>query len=123
MTAPHLRLGEVGEQVVADHLTARGHRILERRWRGRGGELDLITLSDGILHFVEVKTRTGSQTVGGVWDTISASKRAKLARTAEAYLISDPPPHDGCVFTVALVHGVGDELAVEILEDAFDSPR
>ncbi len=123
MTAPHLRLGEVGERVAAERLAARGHRILERRWRGRGGEIDLITLCDGTLHFVEVKTRTGSQTVGGVWDTISASKRSKLARTAEAYLISDPPPHDGCVFTVALVHAVDDELVVEILEDAFDSPR
>ncbi len=122
MTAPHLRLGEIGEQLVADRLSARGHRILERNWRGRGGELDLITLRDGILHFVEVKTRTGSQTVGGVWDTISLSKRRKLARTAEAYLL-DAPPHDGCVFTVALVHAVDDEYRVEIIEDAFDSPR
>jgi putative endonuclease len=122
VTAPHLRLGEIGEQLVADRLSARGHQILERNWRGRGGELDLITIRNDILHFVEVKTRTGSQTVGGVWDTISASKRRKLARTAEAYLL-DPPPHDGCVFTVALVHAVEDELKVEIIEDAFDSPR
>ncbi len=122
MTAPHLRLGEIGEQRVAEHLIARGHRVLDRNWRGHGGELDLVTIRDGILHFVEVKTRTGSQTVGGVWDTISASKRQRLARTAEAYLLS-APPHDGCVFTVALVHAVGEELSVEVIEDAFDSPR
>jgi putative endonuclease len=122
MTAPHLRLGAAGEQLVAQRLSEQGHRILERNWRGRGGELDLVTLRDGILHFVEVKTRKDSQSVGGVWETITAGKRQRLARAAEAYLLG-APPHDGCVFTVALVHPQDGELQVEILEDAFDSPR
>ena len=122
MVAPHLRRGEAGERAVARHLSDLGHRVVERNWRGRGGEIDLITLHDGILHFVEVKTRTSSQSVGGVWETITASKRLRLARTAEAFLL-DAPPHDGCVFTVALVHAIDGDPRVEIVEDAFDSPR
>lgn len=114
--------GPAGERATAEYLVARGHTIVERNWHGRGGELDLITLHDGILHFVEVKTRTRSESVGGVWDTISASKRGKLVRTAEAYLL-DAPPHDGCVLSVALVTDNGGEFAVEFLPNAFDSTR
>ena len=121
MVAPHLRRGEAGERAVARHLSDLGHRVVERNWRGRGGEIDLITLHDGILHFVEVKTRS-SQSYGGGLDAISASKRSKLARAAEAYLLA-PPAHEGCVFSVALVTSVQDRYSVEFIPDAFDSPR
>jgi putative endonuclease len=122
MPGPASHRGPAGEHATAAYLAARGHTIVERNWRGRGGELDLITLHDGILHFVEVKTRSGSESVGGVWDSISASKRSKLVRTAEAYLL-EPPPHDACVFSVALVTDDGGELAIEFLPNAFDSTR
>jgi len=122
MPAPGAHRGDAGEAAAAAHLTARGHTILDRNWRGRGGELDLVTLHDGVIHFVEVKTRRSSETVGGAWEAISASKRAKLTRTAEAWLL-DAPPHDGCVFSVALVQDHGDELQVEFLPDAFDATR
>lgn len=121
MTASHIERGSLGEQIVADHLAVRGHRIVERNWRGQGGEIDLITLEDGILHFVEVKTRSGSG-FGGGWEAVPASKQRKLARAAEAYLLA-APPHRGCVFSVALVSGTGDGYAVEFIPDAFDSPR
>jgi len=106
---------------VAEYLEGRGHRVIERNWRGRGGEIDLITLYDGILHFVEVKTRS-SQGYGGGLEAITVAKQSRLARTAEAYLMS-PPPHDGCVFSVALVTRAEDRYAVEFIPDAFDSPR
>ncbi len=122
MPAPHLERGEIGEHLVAERLEARGHRVLERRWRGTGGEIDLITIRDGILHIVEVKTRTGDQ-LGGAEQSITASKRARIARTAEAYL-AVAPPFDGVVFDVALVAPAADGGAIiEYIEDAFDSPR
>ena len=121
MVAPHLRRGAAGERAAARHLTGLGHRVIERNWRGRGGEIDLITIHYGILHFVEVKTRS-SRSYGGGLDAISASKRAKLARAAEAYLLA-PPAHEGCVFSVAVVTAVEDLYDVEFIPDAFDSPR
>jgi len=121
VVAPHLRRGEAGERAVAEYLTARGHRVVERNWRGRGGEIDLITLCNGVLHFIEVKTRSADGYGGGL-EAITASKRAKLARTAEAYMLA-PPVHDGCVFSVAVVSRAGDRYAVEFIPDAFDSPR
>ena len=119
--APHVVRGQAGERAVAAYLEARGHRVIERNWRGQGGEIDLITRCDGTLHFVEVKTRS-SDDFGGGWDALSDSKCRRIARTAEAYLLG-APEHDGCCFSVALVSHEDDEYAVEFVEDAFDAPR
>ncbi len=119
--APHLARGQAGERAVAAFLEARGHRVIERNWRGQAGEIDLITEHRGILHFVEVKTRS-SDDFGGGWDAVPASKRRKIARTAEAYLLG-APAHDGCCFSVALVAREGEDYAVDFVEDAFDAPR
>ena len=120
--APHLARGQAGERAVAVFLEARGHHVIERNWRGQGGEIDLITLCHGVLHFVEVKTRT-SDAMGGVWEAVPQGKRARLARAAEGFLLGPTPDHEGCVFSVALVHREGDRDVVEFIEDAFDSPR
>ncbi len=46
------KTGAFGEQVTADYLKARGDEILDRNWRVREGEIDLVSLSsDGIFHF------------------------------------------------------------------------
>lgn len=52
-------LGVLGERHAEEHLCAHGHVIVERRWRSRHGELDLITLHEDQLVAVEVKTRRG----------------------------------------------------------------
>ncbi|MBJ7400961.1 YraN family protein, partial [Mycolicibacterium sp.] len=53
-------LGAVGEQLAVDHLRALGLRILERNWRCRYGELDVIAADgDRTVVFIEVKTRSG----------------------------------------------------------------
>ena len=119
--APHLARGQAGERAVAVFLEARGHHVIERNWRGQGGEIDLITLCHGVLHFVEVKTRS-SDDFGGVWDAVPEGKRRKIARTAEAYLLN-APEFDSCCFSVGLVAREGEEYAVEFVEDAFDASR
>jgi len=113
--------GQAGEQAVAAFLEARGHRVIERNWRGQGGEIDLITRCDDILHFVEVKTRS-SDDFGGGWDALSVGKQRRIARTAEAFLLG-APEYEGCVFSVALVSHESDVYTVEFVEDAFDAPR
>lgn len=50
--------GALGEQLAADHLSRNGYRILERNYRSRGGEVDIVARDrDGCIVFVEVKTR------------------------------------------------------------------
>ena len=53
--------GDWGEALVEKYLSERGCRIVEREWRCRFGEIDLIAEKDGVLLFVEVKLRTNLQ--------------------------------------------------------------
>jgi len=70
-------LGRYGEQVAADHLVAAGMVLLDRNWRCREGELDLVARDvDGTVVFVEVKTRSGT----GFGEPSEAVGRVKAAR-------------------------------------------
>ena len=55
MTRDRLRLGEEGERLASRYLEERGYRILARRWRGAGREIDLIAEKGGVVSLVEVE--------------------------------------------------------------------
>lgn len=77
-------LGRAGEDRAADHLRAAGYRILDRNWRTRGGEIDIVAERDGVIAVVEVKTRRGDL-FGDPLEAIDARKRARLWRLAAAW--------------------------------------
>ena len=79
-------LGALGEQFAVEHLGALGLRIVERNWRCRYGELDVIA-ADGehTLVFVEVKTRTGDR-FGGVVQAVTPQKVRRIRRLAGVWL-------------------------------------
>lgn len=72
-------LGRFGEDAAADWLAAQGYSVVERNWRGAGGELDLVTLHDGWWAAVEVKTRSGLG-FGDPFEAIGPRKLARLHR-------------------------------------------
>jgi len=72
-------LGRFGEDAAADWLTAQGYSVVERNWRGAGGELDLVTLHEGWWAAVEVKTRSGLG-FGDPFEAIGPRKLARLHR-------------------------------------------
>ena len=78
-------LGRRGEQMAADALRERGYRIVERNFRCRYGEIDLIAEERDDLVFVEVKTRRGSA-FGWPEEAVTLTKRRKLAEVASYYL-------------------------------------
>ncbi len=69
-------VGRFGEDLAADYLGDAGLRILERNWRCRDGELDIVAVDGEVLVFVEVKTRSGV----GFGDPAEAVNRAKVSR-------------------------------------------
>ena len=113
-----LQRGIDAEGFVAQHLGQSGWETLERNWRGRGGEIDLIVHKDRRLRFVEVKARAGSDDSG--LEAIGASKRAKLIRAAEAYLLDCDAVEEAC-FLVALVDLDAQPWSVELIDNAFDA--
>lgn len=63
----------------------KGYRLRHRRWRGPGGEIDLVLERGGIVVFVEVKTRS-SVSFGGAAAAVDRDKRERIVRAASAYL-------------------------------------
>jgi putative endonuclease len=78
-------IGSVAEQAAASFLQARGYHVLERNFRCRGGEIDLIALDGSTLVFIEVKLRRTLQR-GAPIEAVTALKQARIARAAQAYL-------------------------------------
>jgi len=54
--AKHNKTGEIGETVVANFLSRKGFKIIDRNYRKKWGEIDIVAEKDSVLHFVEVKT-------------------------------------------------------------------
>lgn len=78
-TAHNQQLGARGEAIAAGYLEGLGFRILERNWRNRRGELDLIARDGDTLVAVEVKTRSGTG-YGNPLESITVQKMARLRR-------------------------------------------
>ena len=78
-------LGAFGEQVAVEHLQALGWRILQRNWRCRYGELDLICADEQTAVFVEVKARTGDG-FGGLEHSVTPRKILRIRRLAALWL-------------------------------------
>ncbi|HEX5353982.1 MAG TPA: YraN family protein [Rhodanobacteraceae bacterium] len=77
------------EQRALEHLERAGLKLVERNWRGRFGELDLVMRDGDMLAFVEVRYRRHAG-FGGSAASVGAAKREKLIRTARAFLQLHP---------------------------------
>lgn len=78
-------VGRYGEQVAVNHLRAAGYRVLDRNWRCRWGELDIVAVDGDCLVAVEVKTRR-STTAGHPLESVTPAKVARLRRLTSVWL-------------------------------------
>ena len=85
MTRQRQDLGEAGENLAVRELTARGYAILERRYRTRHGEIDIIAEHEGTLVFVEVRARATAE-FGRAAETVTDAKKRKVTAMAVDYL-------------------------------------
>lgn len=93
--SPH-ELGQKGERLAASYLTARGYSIIERNWRCREGEVDIIAEDEeGTTVLVEVKSRQATRAEAYVMPELAVDeqKQHKLARLALWYLVENPMVH------------------------------
>ena len=91
-------IGKIGEIAAAEYLIKLGFTILDRNWRTKGGELDLIAKSPaGKVHFIEVKTRS-SLAFGHPLEAIDRAKAHRLQKLSLAWLVTNN--HFGCKYQV-----------------------
>ena len=94
-------IGKLGESAVAKYLIECGFEILDRNWRTKGGELDLVAISpSGKIHFVEVKTRS-TWAFGHPLEAIDREKAHRLQKLALAWLVTNK--HFGSDYQVDVV--------------------
>ena len=80
------QIGAFGEQAVTDFLIRKNIEVIERNWRIREGEIDIIALnSSGVFSFIEVKTRS-SVAFGSPFEAINRDKAHRMQRLALAWL-------------------------------------
>ena len=94
--------GAAGEQLAADYLQRQGLKLIERNFRVRGGEIDLICRDGKTLVFVEVRQRSRSD-FGGAGASITATKRRRIVLAAQHYLAGKPACD--CRFDCVLIDG------------------
>ncbi|MFC2058711.1 YraN family protein [Chloroflexota bacterium] len=85
MAAYRRKLGALGEGIACGYLEQKGYLILERNFRCREGEIDIIARKDDCIVFAEVRTRR-SPGFGTPEESVTLSKRERLAALSEAYL-------------------------------------
>lgn len=113
--------GDWGEALVEKYLSERGCRIVEREWRCRLGEIDLIAEKDGMILFVEVKLRTNLR-YGMPCEYVTAKKQEKLRAAALLYLSMhglDVPARFDVAEVYTDVHRSAGKTRIAYIENAF----
>ena len=120
---PRKTLGALGESLASEHLRRRGYEILERNYRTRWGELDIIALDGTTIAFCEVKTRRGVGPGPTALDAVGPRKRLRVRRMAASWLSerSERPFARVLRFDAigVILDRSGRLLSLEHLEDAF----
>ena len=111
-------LGKIGEELACAELVRRGYAILERRYRSRYGEIDIIARAGGTLVFIEVKARSG-HAFGGGGAAVTRQKQQRIARMADEFLLRRRIVDQPCRFDVVTVDVGGDPPRIEVYPHAF----
>ncbi|MEN0138112.1 MAG: YraN family protein [Rhodococcus sp. (in: high G+C Gram-positive bacteria)] len=117
--AHNLALGAHGEDLAARYLTEAGMEIIDRNWRSRYGEVDLIAAEGDWLVFVEVKTRRGLG-YGTPAEAVTFSKQRRIRLLAVEWLRESSRHWSRVRFdVVAIMIGHGHAPQIEHVRDAF----
>lgn len=100
-------IGNLYEDIAADYLKDNGFEILERNYKCKIGEIDIIALKDNIIRFIEIKYRKNSD-YGYPIQAISKKKQIKIMKTAQWFIAERKISEDfGCSFDVISIQGSG----------------
>ncbi|MEO6776389.1 MAG: YraN family protein [Kofleriaceae bacterium] len=113
-TPTTIATGAANEDVAASYLHGRGYRIVERNFKTKLGELDIIARDGAVLCFVEVRSRT-TDLFGDAIETVDHVKRARVSRMAQVYLAWRKPEFELARFDVLGITGAH----VTLIRDAW----
>ncbi len=111
-------LGARGEEYVAGYIQRQRMAVLERNYRCRLGEIDIIAKDGDTVAFIEVKTRSGSR-FGSPAEAVTEAKKQKLLKAAYDYIASRDVGDVGLRFDVAEVFVQDNGFSINYIKNAF----
>ena len=119
MTQDRLSLGKKGEELALTRLQALNYKILERNFKCRLGEIDIIARDRNTLVFIEVKTRA-TRDFGGPAAAVHKRKQRQLSKVALVYLNQKKLFNLPARFDVVAVELLPPSPRIEVIQDAFE---
>lgn len=119
MTHTRQLVGKSGEDLACAELLRLGYEILARRYRRRGGEIDIVARHRQAIVFIEVKARHGREFGGGA-DAITPFKRRRMAAVALDFLARHRLTECACRFDVVVVALEPAGAEITVYQHAFD---
>lgn len=115
------QLGKLGEEIAEAYLKSLKYRIVERNWRCRAGEMDIVAEHMETLIFIEVRTRRPSGRYGLAKESIDQRKQRKIREVAQYYLHRHHKYEQSLRFDVITVELKNDKLEpqIEHIQGAF----
>jgi putative endonuclease len=111
------KLGSEGEDLAVHYLQGKGFRILKRNYKTPIGEADIVAASEGIVVFVEVKTRSSAR-FGEPFEAVNTRKREKLKKIALYYQMHEDNKA-AIRFDVVSIKSKDSGFLIEHIEEAF----
>lgn len=112
-------VGKEYEKKACAYLEEKGFRIMEKNFRCRQGEIDIIGSHEGYLVFVEVKYRA-TEYSGGAAEAVTSAKQKRICRTADYYRYKHGIGEDRAVrYDVVAIQGMGEDLRIAWVKNAF----
>lgn len=122
MSASRQTIGQRGEDYACEYLQGEGHSIVTRNWRWAHLEIDIVSLKDKVLHFVEVKSRV-APVMAEPELNVGYQKQRRLIAAAEAFIHSKHrsilPKDLEIYFDVVTVVFEQDRIRLEYYPQAF----
>lgn len=112
-------IGNEGEEKACEFLVQNGYRIIERNYKCKYGEIDIIAVDDNTLCFIEVKMRNNTA-YGPPYHSVTPRKQKQISYVALNYLSKIDKKYSGVRFDVVSINMEGDEERIELFRGAFE---
>ncbi|MBU4149454.1 MAG: YraN family protein [Candidatus Omnitrophica bacterium] len=120
MTFERLKTGKRGEHLARGFLEKQGYRIIERNYRTRCGEIDMIGMDKDCVSFIEVRTGNTERFAAPEY-SINKRKQNQIAKSALWYIKKKRIEDQNCRFDVVCVEGVNsDSPKLRLIKNAFE---
>ena len=116
--ATQIEIGKAGEKLAEIYLVTNGHTMLHRNWRHSHYEIDLITIKENLLHFIEVKYRSSAQH-SHPEEAVNKKKLRSLFQAIDQYLFLNPQFDNFHLDVLSITEHAEKETEYFLIEDVY----